>query len=151
MLLSFCLLSYFLCLVTFSLISHPVYYCVLLVLNAMLCSSICYFSFGFSWYSLLFCLVYIGGVYILFVFVSVHSPNTSSMTYWQFSPVVWFILIFMCITFGSLLSFTLVSAEFSSYLCTITEGSFYTCMCLTLLFGFIMLSLVMCVKINHYR
>nr|UFQ89107.1 NADH dehydrogenase subunit 6 [Rhodobothrium cf. paucitesticulare DJM-2021] len=142
---------YFLFLSLFSLVSHPVYYCVLLVLNSLICSFICYSVYGFSWYALLFCLVYIGGVYILFVFVSVHSPNSSVVSYWNLSSLSSFIAIFLMVFIGTTVYYSALNAEFSSFLCTSSEGYFYVCMCLTLLFGFFVLSLIMSVKVNHYR
>nr|UFQ88447.1 NADH dehydrogenase subunit 6 [Rhabdotobothrium anterophallum] len=142
---------YFCCLTLFSLVSHPVYYCILLVTNSLLCSFICYSIYGFSWYSLLFCLVYIGGVYILFVFVSVHNPNSSVVTYWNFSSLGGFVFVFLSCFTGYTVYYTVLNSEFSSFLCTLSEGYFYVCMCLTLLFGFFVLSLVMSVKVNHYR
>nr|UFQ88579.1 NADH dehydrogenase subunit 6 [Rhinebothrium sp. 1] len=142
---------YFFVLVMFSLISHPVYYCVLLVLNSLICSFISFSIFGFGWYSLLFCLVYIGGVYILFVFVSVHSPNSSSVSYWNFSFLSSFLFLFFCLVTGGIVYYYALNTEFSYSLCTGMEGVFYVCMCLTLLFGFVILSLVMSVKVNHYR
>nr|UFQ88303.1 NADH dehydrogenase subunit 6 [Spongiobothrium variabile]UFQ89179.1 NADH dehydrogenase subunit 6 [Spongiobothrium sp. MZUSP 7999] len=151
MLLAFSFFFYFFCLSLFSMISHPVYYCVLLVLNSLICSFISYSIYGFSWYSLLFCLVYIGGVYILFVFVSVHNPNSSVVNYWNFSSLSVFVFIFLCVSTGCVIVYFFCTPEFSSFLCTLSEGYFYICMCLTLLFGFFILSLVMSVKVNHYR
>nr|UFQ88927.1 NADH dehydrogenase subunit 6 [Rhinebothroides sp. MZUSP 8027]UFQ88939.1 NADH dehydrogenase subunit 6 [Rhinebothroides sp. MZUSP 8028]UFQ88951.1 NADH dehydrogenase subunit 6 [Rhinebothroides sp. MZUSP 8029] len=152
MLLTLSFFSYFFCISLFSLISHPVYYCILLVVNSLLCSFICYSVYGFSWYALLFCLVYIGGVYILFVFVSVHNPNSSVVSYWNMSSVSYSLFIFFCLVIGGVVLFYLpLVSEFSSFLCTISEGYFYICMCLTLLFGFCVLSLVMSIKVNHYR
>lgn len=142
---------YFFCLVMFSLIRHPVYYCVLLVLKSLVCSFICYSIYGFSWYSLLFCLVYIGGVYILFVFVSVHNPNRSVVSYWKFGLVSSFLTIFLVLMTGVVVYYVALNTEFSGFLCTVSEGPLYLCMCLTLLFGFFVLSLVMRVKLNHYR
>nr|UFQ89035.1 NADH dehydrogenase subunit 6 [Scalithrium magniphalum] len=142
---------YFFSLAMFSLVSHPVYYCILLVLNSLICSFICYSVYGFSWYSLLFCLVYIGGVYILFVFVSVHSPNSSVVSYWNFSYLGSFLIVFLCVAMGFLVCYMVANSEFSSFLCTLSEGYFYLCMCLTLLFGFFILSLIMSIKVNHYR
>ncbi len=142
---------YFISLCLFSLISHPVYYCILLVANSLLCSLICYRIYGFRWYALLFCLVYIGGVYILFVFVSVHSPNRSSIPYWNMGIVWSCILLFSILLSGLVVYYVSLHTEFSSFLCTVNEGYFYVCMCLTLLFGFFILSLLMSVKINHYR
>nr|UFQ88783.1 NADH dehydrogenase subunit 6 [Rhinebothroides sp. MZUSP 8015] len=152
MLLTLSFLFYFFCITLFSLISHPVYYCILLVINSLLSSFICYCVYGFSWYALLFCLVYIGGVYILFVFVSVHNPNSSVVSYWNFNSIGNFLFIFFCLIIGSIILFySSLECEFSSFLCSLSEGYFYLCMCLTLLFGFCILSLIMSVKINHYR
>nr|UFQ89047.1 NADH dehydrogenase subunit 6 [Serendip sp. MZUSP 7987] len=151
MIVSSAFFFYFFCLVLFSLVSHPVYYCVLLVLNSLICSFICYIIYGFSWYSLLFCLVYIGGVYILFVFVSVHNPNSSVVSYWSFSLVSSFLIVFLVLMAGAVVFYVSSVTEFSSFLCTLSEGPIYLCMCLTLLFGFFILSLVMSVKLNHYR
>nr|UFQ89275.1 NADH dehydrogenase subunit 6 [Echeneibothrium multiloculatum] len=142
---------YFLCLAMFSLISHPVYYCILLVLNSLICSFICYSVYGFSWYSLLFCLVYIGGVYILFVFVSVHNPNSSVISHWNFGVAATVLIIFLCLFMGCFIFYAGLNGEFSNFLCSLNEGYFYLCLCLTLLFGFFILSLIMSVKVNHYR
>nr|ANW83214.1 NADH dehydrogenase subunit 6 [Testudotaenia sp. WL-2016] len=142
---------YFFSLVMFSLISHPVYYCILLVLNSLFCSFISYAVYGFSWYALLFCLVYVGGVYILFIFISVHSPNSSIISYWNLSYFT-ILLIFLFLGFcGSAVYYLSLNSEFSSFLCSTSEGPFYLCMCLTLLFGFVILSLLMSVQLNHYR
>ena len=142
---------YFFILFLFSLVSHPVYYCGFLVVNSLLCRFICYFIFGFSWYSLLFCLVYIGGVYILFVFVSVYRPKRSYVTYLNLDFSSLFLLAFFLLIIGCLLIYKTVRIEFSKFLCTVKEGKFYVVMCLTLLFGFLVLSMVMSIKLNYYR
>nr|UFQ89131.1 NADH dehydrogenase subunit 6 [Potamotrygonocestus sp. MZUSP 7996] len=142
---------YFFCLMMFSFISHPVFYCILLVLNSLICSFICYSIYGFSWYSLLFCLVYIGGVYILFIFVSVHSPNSSVVSYWNFNLLSCFLFVFFSLMISVVIYYSILNIESSSFLCNISEGWLYLCLCLTLLFGFFVLSLVMSVKLNHYR
>ncbi len=151
MILASAFFFYFFCLVMFSLVRHPVYYCVLLVLNSLTCSFICYRVYGFSWYSLLFCLVYIGGVYILFVFVSVHKPNSRVVSYWKFKLISSFLIIFLSMMAGVIVYFVALKTEFRRFLCTLSEGPLYLCMCLTLLFGFFVLSLVMRVKLKHYR
>nr|YP_009330660.1 NADH dehydrogenase subunit 6 [Cloacotaenia megalops]AOG66043.1 NADH dehydrogenase subunit 6 [Cloacotaenia megalops] len=139
---------YFIGLICFCFLSHPVYYCGFLVLNSLVCGGICYSFFGFSWYSLLLCLVYIGGVYILFIFVSVFSPNISKV---NSSLSISLLILFVIMVSGVLASFLSLDYEFSSYLCTCSEGIFYVVMCMTLLFGFLVLSIVMSVKINFYR
>ena len=151
MILELSFLFYFFCLVLFSLVSHPVYYCGLLILRSVICAFICYIIFGFSWYALLFCLVYVGGVYILFVFVSIHSPNNSIVTYWKFGFVSSSMLLLFCSRWRFFIYYSALDSEFSRFLCNISEGFMYLSLCLILLFGFIVLSLVMRIKINHYR
>ena len=70
---------YFTSLLMFSFVSQPSVYCVLLIISALSVSGYVYSVLGFSWYLALFCLVYVGGVYVLFVFVSVYGPNPFSL------------------------------------------------------------------------
>ena len=98
-------------------------------------------------------MVYVGGVYILFIFVSVFKPNNLSVGKYKFKDYfligVLFIIMF-CL--GSVFIVRGVSeVEFREYICTIAEGGFYICMCMALLYGFIMISLVMRIKMNYYR
>nr|BDI55379.1 NADH dehydrogenase subunit 6 [Cylindrotaenia japonica] len=145
----FCL--YFISLFLFSLISHSVFYCGLLVTNALVSSLICYNILGFGWYSLIFCLVYIGGVYILFVFVSVHNPNNSIIQHRSLSSGLIVLFSFSLLIVSGCVYFILSEYEFSSYLCNSAEGKFYVCLCLTLVFSFFILSMVMSIKFNYYR
>nr|AAK82352.1 NADH dehydrogenase subunit 6 [Echinococcus equinus] len=142
---------YFCVLVLFCFTSHSIYYCVLLVVNALLASCMCYTIYGFSWYSLLLCLVYVGGVYVLFIFVSVFSPNSSFVLYhsiWEVSIYVWFVFgLFMCV----FIYYALVGSEFSGVLRSVSEGWLYLFLCLTLVFGFLVLSVVASNKVNFYR
>nr|YP_007889820.1 NADH dehydrogenase subunit 6 [Taenia twitchelli]BAN15652.1 NADH dehydrogenase subunit 6 [Taenia twitchelli] len=134
----------------FSLSSHCLYYCVLLVLNSLIGSLICYILYGFSWYSLLLCLVYIGGVYILFIFVSIFNPNDSFIMYSSlnnFKLIIMFVISVLCLFFV----FSMIDIDYSYYLCTSKEGSFYIFLCLMLLFGFIVLSMLFNIKMNFYR
>lgn len=142
---------YFISLLIFCLLRHPVYYCILLIFKALLCSLMCYIIYGFSWYSLLLCLVYIGGVYILFVFVSVHRPNSRVLPYMKLNSWRVAVLSMLACFFGLIVAVLSVREDYSRFLCNIMEGYMYICMCLTLLFGFIVLSVVMRVKLNHYR
>lgn len=138
-------------LIMFSLVTHPIYYCCLLVVNSLIGRAICYLFLGFRWYALLFCLVYVGGVYVLFIFVSVFRPNTgiffSSKKFYRWI----FVISVIAIIVGFVSYYSKVYAEYSSYLCTMSEGNFYICMCLTLIFGFLILRLIMSSKFNHYR
>ncbi|CDS36252.2 NADH dehydrogenase subunit 6 [Echinococcus multilocularis] len=151
MLLEVLVVMYFCVLVLFCFTSHCIYYCVLLVVNALLAGCICYVVYGFSWYSLLLCLVYIGGVYILFIFVSVFSPNSSFVLYsGAYGVSLWVLFgfgLFVC----SLVCYVLVKVEFRSVLCSAREGWLYLCLCLTLVFGFLVLSIILRSKVKFYR
>lgn len=143
--------GYFLVLLLFSLVRHPMYYCGLLVVNSLICSFLCYCLLGFTWYSLLFCLVYIGGVYILFIFVSVYRPNSNYCVWLNFELVyVGLGILGLCII-GVCMGYEVLQLEFRAFLCTSKEGVFYVLVCLTLLFGFLKLRLIMRVKLNYYR
>lgn len=148
LLLFFC---FFATLIMFSLSRHSIYYCLLLVINSLIGSLICYNLFGFSWYSVLFCLVYIGGVYILFVFVSVYRPKNKFVSYNNFNYSRLFRLLFVSLILVAFRVYSILNIEFSEYICTIKERSFYFCMCLALVFGFVLLNVVMGVKINYCR
>nr|YP_009415146.1 NADH dehydrogenase subunit 6 [Breviscolex orientalis]ASL24599.1 NADH dehydrogenase subunit 6 [Breviscolex orientalis] len=127
-----------------------VYYCLLLVVSCLLVGVVLFLVFGFGWYSLLLCLVYVGGVYILFVFVSVQSPNARMSPLWGGSGLV--LGGFVWILAGLGLSFVgSLPIESSSMLCSGVEGPFYVCLCLVLLFGFVIISLVMSLKVGFYR
>lgn len=66
---------YFIRLVGFAFVRHPVLFCGLLILKVLCVIGRGYLLLGFSWYMVLLCLVYVGGVYVLFIFVLVHKPN----------------------------------------------------------------------------
>nr|YP_009327969.1 NADH dehydrogenase subunit 6 [Cladotaenia vulturi]APC62888.1 NADH dehydrogenase subunit 6 [Cladotaenia vulturi] len=141
---------YFSSLISFCLINNPICHCGLLVVNALIASLICYNIFSFSWYSLLFCLVYISGVYILFIFVSVFNPNSDLISCYNIN-ISSFLIAFAIVSIGIISSYNLIIPESSNFLCTINEGNLYVCMCTTLIFGFIILSLIMSFKMNYYR
>nr|QDA21738.1 NADH dehydrogenase subunit 6 [Amphimerus sp. JM-2019] len=148
---SFLLSVYLVSLLAFSFVTHPVGYCLLLLLGAFSVSGYVYLVCGFSWYLVLFCLVYVGGVYVLFVFVSMHSPNPYSLLGggWEF-------LLFSFLFFWSVL----ISFEFkpglgyvdhSYYLCSYFEGFTYSLFCLVLILGFVVMSVVASEKDSFFR
>lgn len=141
---------YFLFLFLFSLSRHCLFYCVLLVLKSLVAGLICYTLYGFRWYSLLLCLVYVGGVYILFIFVSIFKPKDNFVKYGsmiKFNVVFMFVFRLLCMFFVV----NLINIDFRNYLCTCMEGNYYVFLCLTLLFGFIMLRLIFSMKMKFYR
>lgn len=147
--ISILFILFFFILLMFCLVSHPIYYCGLLIINSLISGLICYNIYGFSWYTVLFCLVYVGGVYILFVFVSAFRPNNKLVLHYKF---VYYIVFLACfIVIGRFMVYRMVNVEFREVLCNYVEGNFYICMCLFLVFGFMMLRMVMSIKMNYYR
>nr|AYH51401.1 NADH dehydrogenase subunit 6 [Hysteromorpha triloba] len=150
-LVSFLIGFYFSMIFSFSFVSHPLYYCVLLLLSSLSVCGLVYWFIGFSWYLVLFCLVYVGGVYILFIFVSVYSPNTfmgSGIQWWWMC--VYF--IFSSTILGGCFFFSVDSfSEFSHYLCSGLEGFSYILFCLVLVLGFICISVIVNRKDSFYR
>lgn len=141
---------YFTCLFQFSFISHPIVYCMLLLGCCLRGVGFCYTVTGFCWYVIILCLVYIGGVYILFIFVSVHKPNPNSFS--GGSLGVFIPLYFVCYWFFSYFDVSYVSyVEKRHYLCTLFEGFSYCLLCLVLLLGFIIISVVSSSKDSFYR
>nr|WRW53961.1 NADH dehydrogenase subunit 6 [Strigea falconis] len=151
MLLSLMVGLYFSFIFSFSFVSHPIYYCLLLLLSSFDVCGLAYLLMGFSWYLVLLCLVYVGGVYILFVFVSVYSPNTflsSSVSSW------WVAMIFVSSVFifsGCFYKYVDNFSECSHYLCSEFEGFSYVLLCLVLILGFACISVVVNRKDSFYR
>nr|YP_010133159.1 NADH dehydrogenase subunit 6 [Hydatigera taeniaeformis]BAV82585.1 NADH dehydrogenase subunit 6 [Hydatigera taeniaeformis] len=134
----------------FSLVSSCIYYCIILIINALLSSYIVYEVMGFSWYSLIFCLIYVGGVYILFIFVSFFNPNDSVMISWGFN-LVSLVLIFFVFGVSIYMFCELIEFEFSSCVCNFNEIWLYVCFGLMLMFGFVILSMLMSYGVGFYR
>lgn len=142
---------YFSIIFSFSFVSHPVYYCLLLMLSSLDLCGVVFYYIGFSWYLVLLCLVYVGGVYILFVFVSVYSPKTflSSSIHWWW---VLLILVFSACVFRScFFNYVDIYCENRNYLCSGVEGVSYILLCLVLILGFICVSVIVNRKDSFYR
>nr|YP_010231377.1 NADH dehydrogenase subunit 6 [Apharyngostrigea pipientis]QSV37707.1 NADH dehydrogenase subunit 6 [Apharyngostrigea pipientis] len=151
MLISLMVGVYFSVIFSFSFVSHPIYYCLLLLLSSLDICGLVYMFMGFSWYLVLLCLVYVGGVYILFVFVSVYSPNTflSSGVYWWWVGAVF--VFSVCIFTGCFYNYTDSFREYSHYLCSGFEGFSYILLCLVLILGFVCVSVIVNRKDSFYR
>nr|YP_009867155.1 NADH dehydrogenase subunit 6 [Diplostomum ardeae]QKG04354.1 NADH dehydrogenase subunit 6 [Diplostomum ardeae] len=148
---SFLLGLYFSIIFSFSFVSHPLYYCLLLLFSAISVCGVIYWFLGFSWYLVLFCLIYVGGVYILFIFVSVYSPNTflgPGLNWcWPFMFFLFSFLVFSGVCYDSSGLFF----ESSHYLCSSLEGVSYLLFCLVLVLGFICISVIVNRKDSFYR
>nr|UDU84939.1 NADH dehydrogenase subunit 6 [Haematoloechus sp. CW13H] len=154
---SLLLLSVYVTSVTcFVFISHPIHYCLLLLLSSACVSGYSYMFLGFGWYLVLFCVVYVGGVYILFIFVSIHSPNP--VPGWGLSnkgslfliPLSIFLFFFFFFSFDGSDVHCCVT-ESSHYLCSGAEGFVYCFFCLFLMIGFVMISMVCSEKDSFFR
>nr|YP_010690160.1 NADH dehydrogenase subunit 6 [Paragonimus iloktsuenensis]WBU12999.1 NADH dehydrogenase subunit 6 [Paragonimus iloktsuenensis] len=142
---------YFSSLISFSFISHPVIYCVLLLVSSLSISGYLYSVLGLSWYLALFCLVYVGGIYVLFIFVSVHISNPMSIG--GGSGLVFLIAFgsFMLIFSGGLGHSLEGFCEESHYLCSYFEGFSYCLFCLVLMIGFVGVSVISGEKDSFFR
>jgi NADH:ubiquinone oxidoreductase subunit 6 (subunit J) len=141
---------YFSSLLMFSFVSHPVFYCVLLVGRALSVSGYICRIVGFSWYLALFCLVYVGGVYVLFVFVSVYRFKVSPLVRRSFYEFVLFFLVLVGVfRFG--LQGLPAFVEGRHYLCSFFEGFSYCLFCLIMMLGFVGVRIVVGEKDAFYR
>lgn len=134
----------------FSLIRNCIYYCIILIIKALLSSYIVYEVMGFSWYSLIFCLIYVGGVYILFIFVSFFNPNDRVVISWGFN-LVRLVLIFFVFGVSVYMFCELIEFEFRRCVCKFKEIWLYVCFGLMLMFGFVVLRMLMSYRVGFYR
>nr|AYH51412.1 NADH dehydrogenase subunit 6 [Posthodiplostomum centrarchi] len=150
-LLAFFLALYSAAVISFSFISNPVFYCLFLLVGSLASCGIIYIVMGFSWYMLLFCVVYVGGVYIMFIFVTVYQPNSvvsSNISSWW----VFFFTTVVVLTFSwSFSFFSGVFFENSNFLCNSFEGFTYLVLCLVLILGFSCVSIIINRKDSFYR
>lgn len=90
---------YFTCLLAFSIFRHPLSCCLFLLVGVLRLCGVVYNIIGFSWYLALFCVVYVGGVYILFIFVSVCRPKVGLVMRVRLIPLrVFFFLVSLVIS-----------------------------------------------------
>nr|YP_009262391.1 NADH dehydrogenase subunit 6 [Homalogaster paloniae]ANI86967.1 NADH dehydrogenase subunit 6 [Homalogaster paloniae] len=141
---------YFTSLLMFSFVSQPSVYCVLLIISALSVSGYVYSVLGFSWYLALFCLVYVGGVYVLFVFVSVYGPNPFSLNGGSLLLFLGFFFTMSAVLYWVVKSLPVV-AESSEYLCSFYEGFSYCMFCLVLVVGFMCVSVMMSERGSFFR
>nr|YP_009829425.1 NADH dehydrogenase subunit 6 [Enterogyrus malmbergi]QJD07087.1 NADH dehydrogenase subunit 6 [Enterogyrus malmbergi] len=141
---------YLLSIVMFGFVNNVIGYCVLLVLNALFCLSIIFLLSGFSWYSLLLYLVYVGGVYILFIFVSVHLPN--SMNKSSLGGVsLWCLVFLLWEVVNGLLQENVLMVDYSHNFCSLFEGVSYLFLSLFLLVSFFIVSYISSSKESFIR
>nr|YP_010737118.1 NADH dehydrogenase subunit 6 [Tristoma integrum]WEP25113.1 NADH dehydrogenase subunit 6 [Tristoma integrum] len=142
---------YFFFLSLFSFVSNSLGYCILLVLSSLCISFFTFLYTGYAWYPLILYLVYVGGVYILFIFLSIHIPNTQNTH--NSTNLEFFLLFWLC--FECCSSFfdpsLCVPPNFSFYLCGGHSGLSYLFLCCFLVLGFILVSFVSSSKDGFLR
>nr|AKP19676.1 NADH dehydrogenase subunit 6 [Gyrodactylus sp. FY-2015] len=72
-------------------------YCLFLVMLSLVSSSILYINSLSFWYCIIMLLIYVGGVYILLLFVSIYSYNSFSYSNFISSVIFFFFLSIMVI------------------------------------------------------
>nr|NP_065432.2 NADH dehydrogenase subunit 6 [Schistosoma mekongi]AAG12189.2 NADH dehydrogenase subunit 6 [Schistosoma mekongi] len=139
----FCIV-YFICLYGFTFCSSSLSRVFLIVISSLSVGVVIFYSTGFSWYFLLFILVYFGGVYILFVYVSMMLPNSgiSNLSFSYISFLLVFFFFFFCFFFLDYSFFGVCLVEYSYYLCSDYESVVYVFYCMMLVFGMIMVNLM---------
>nr|YP_009092169.1 NADH dehydrogenase subunit 6 [Dicrocoelium chinensis]AHG06494.1 NADH dehydrogenase subunit 6 [Dicrocoelium chinensis] len=135
----------------FSFVSHPVAYCVFLVISALCVNVLTFLVVGFSWYLVLFSLVYIGGIYVLFIFVSVRNPNPAPSVGVSLGSVFLLFLFFFFGGFNMFAGFGSGLENNNLYFFNIFEGFTYCMFWGFLWVGFIWGSVGYSSKDSFYR
>lgn len=149
MALSIFFIFYLLSLITFRVMFNPLICCVFLLLKSILITVMSYFIFSLSWLSLLFCIVYVGGVYIVLLFVSAHLQKD------QFGRVSMF--LFFCYFLSILIIgfVTFDSGDFCSvfrYNLVASDDIYpYVVFCIIVLLIFVVIRLISRVKSRFLR
>nr|YP_010954517.1 NADH dehydrogenase subunit 6 [Sphyranura euryceae]WMV02080.1 NADH dehydrogenase subunit 6 [Sphyranura euryceae] len=141
---------YSIILICFCIFFNPVICCLLLLLNSILLSSVLFFIFSSSWYSLLFCVVYLGGVYMILLFVSAQLQN-ESLSNFSLLFVLLFFIVLSC-WFSQDLSFNIYNvSDLSTIICDIYSRSSYLVLVISVLLTFFSISNIVSRKNSFLR
>nr|CAB97518.1 putative NADH dehydrogenase subunit 6 [Schistosoma haematobium] len=139
--------------VIFTFNSSSLFRSILILVNSLIVSAQIYLEIGFSWYFLLFILVYVGGVYIILIYISMVSPNFSlfNMSFvsyyfmFGFTFIIWF-----CVSRISMIDYSM-NIECSFYLCNSSEILVYIFLCIMLMISLVFVNfIVSLVSTNSY-
>nr|YP_011008458.1 NADH dehydrogenase subunit 6 [Dactylogyrus tuba]WCF76302.1 NADH dehydrogenase subunit 6 [Dactylogyrus tuba] len=141
---------YYMGVALFAFVNNTTAYCGLLIFNSLCCLGLLVLNSGYTWYALLFYLVYVGGVYILFIFISVFLPN--NMSSGAIDPLLLLLglLIALELVSGCLGPMS-ASTDFSYNFCSANEGVSYLFLASFLLLGFFLVSTISSSKESFMR
>nr|ACR50710.1 NADH dehydrogenase subunit 6 [Schistosoma kisumuensis]ACR50711.1 NADH dehydrogenase subunit 6 [Schistosoma kisumuensis]ACR50712.1 NADH dehydrogenase subunit 6 [Schistosoma kisumuensis] len=141
--------------VIFTFNCNSLFRSVLILINSFIVSLRVYAETGFSWYFLLFVLVYVGGIYIILIYISMVLPNfslfnVSFISYFfvfGFLFVIWFYL-----SHSSILSYNW-KIECSFYLCNNIEILVYIFLCIILMISLAFVNFIVSAMVDnsHFR
>nr|YP_010166580.1 NADH dehydrogenase subunit 6 [Tamerlania zarudnyi]QRV61249.1 NADH dehydrogenase subunit 6 [Tamerlania zarudnyi] len=132
---------YFSGLIHLGLTNNSIVLCGVLVSNTALLVIFTHMLFGFAWYAILFSLVYLGGVFILFIYITVFDPNAFPGGLGIVSRLLLFILIVILFYWGGFYEVATFD-EFAHYICTTEEGHTYVMYCLMTLVVFAFVTMI---------
>ncbi|RTG79915.1 NAD6 (mitochondrion) [Schistosoma bovis] len=139
--------------IVFTFNSSPLFRSVLILINSLVVSMLVYVEIGFSWYFLLFILVYVGGVYIILIYTSMVFPNFSlfNISFVSYYFMLGFLfIIWFCVAHTSVLSCS-SKVECSFYLCNSSEILVYIFLCIMLMISLVFVNfIVSLVSINSH-
>nr|YP_010536420.1 NADH dehydrogenase subunit 6 [Hexostoma thynni]UYC28898.1 NADH dehydrogenase subunit 6 [Hexostoma thynni] len=146
-------LVYFLNLCLFLSTNNPVIWSIVLMVNSCIISLLFYLYIGACWYSLVVSMVYLGGVYIIILFVSSHLQNDeNSRTGWWYSSFgLLSAFLFWCSVWLGWVSANEVTCTWPLLLISDGGVSVYFIVSLILLVMFLGLSVTGGVSSGHVR
>ena len=126
---------FLLTMVIFTFNSSSLFRSILILVKSLIVRAQIYLEIGFRWYFLLFILVYVGGVYIILIYISMVSPNFSLfkmrfVSYYfmfGFTFIIWF-----CVSRIRMIDYSM-KIECRFYLCKRREILVYIFLCIMLM------------------
>nr|BAV81463.1 NADH dehydrogenase subunit 6 [Schistosoma mattheei] len=129
----------------FTFNSSPLFRSVLILMNSLVVSILVFIKSGFSWYFLLFILVYIGGIYIILIYISMIFPNFSffnvKLVSYFFMLSLFFVFL-SCILWSAKLVNTSNKVDCSFYLCNSVEVLLYIFLCMMLMISLVFVNFI---------
>ena len=127
----------------FTFKGRPLTRAVLLVLVSFIVSLWIFKVFSFSWYFLLFVLVYVGGIYVILIYVSMAFPNFRLFRFKLWGWVGFVVLLFLLLGVWrdvGVMDEGLIENRF--YLCGVSEVLIYLFLCLVLMIGLVFINFI---------